>query len=372
MKRHSFLFLSVFVVVFTLSIIKILFDMKRFFAIALFSVCTAFLLNAQITRYAIVVIEPDSETPVIREYHAIPEKAGNGKDYYRIYDDSYLFGKESYNPVKLQYGYRLADRQIYIYDFELEKETLAFDFNLSKGDHFTTYNGMEWIVLSAKDTLVNVSYMGKGERTSRRLLSVQTLDGKIADEWLEDFGSFGNQFMINSLTNQKYSQTLWAEYGYGEYLTREISSDPIYTHDSEWLEGNNGENIDAPYTKCSFENGQLVFENVQWMWEHRDYVCFYRDGDEILVLYQWELEPHVDSGTSVLMRDVVTIVGLPTPSSGQYTIHVKENDYTANVDNVAPDAKTAGIIFDLQGRRLNAVPQKGLYIGGGKKCEIKP
>jgi len=29
-------------------------------------------------------------------------------------------------------------------------------------------------------------------------------------------------------------------------------------------------------------------------------------------------------------------------------------------------------IYDLQGRRLNAGPQKGLYIRNGKKCEIKP
>ena len=84
----------------------------------------------------------------------------------------------------------------------------------------------------------------------------------------------------------------------------------------------------GPYTKCTYENGRVAIENVQWWYEHRDYTCFYRDGDNIYKLYGWEMEPHVDSGTSVLRKDDIALDGLPTPASGCYTIHVDNNEWT--------------------------------------------
>ena len=67
---------------------------------------------------------------------------------------------------------------------------------------------------------------------------------------------------------------------------------------------------------------------------------------------------------------------------GDYTLTV-ENDhetYTAaislkggsGVDSLTPSPSsiergTENAVYDLQGRKLNAVPQRGLYIQGGKK-----
>ncbi len=226
------------------------------------------------------VIENGQEKPTIMEYHSIIETAENGIEYHRIFDDSYLFRKEAYNPVKLQYGYRWADKQMFIYDYDNQKETLAFDLNLSAGDHFTTYNGMEWKVEDVKDTLVNISVYGEVECVSKRLVTVSTNDGKMSDQWLEGFGSFINHFMINSLENVKCSQTLWMEYdNMGEYITREINADPIFAHNSGWLEGLDGTANDT-YTKCDFENGHVVFEDVHRSYMCRTYTCFYRDVDK--------------------------------------------------------------------------------------------
>ena len=126
---------------------------------------------------------------------------------------------------------------MFVYDFEKQEETLAFDFNLSEGDHFTTYNDMEWEIESVKDTLVNISFCGKGDSVSKRLLTARTLDGKLTDKWLEDFGSFTNLFMISSMENVECSQTLWMEYAMGEYLEWEICTGPIFGHDTGWLDG---------------------------------------------------------------------------------------------------------------------------------------
>ena len=276
------------------------------------------------------VIEQGKEVPIILEYHSVVEVAENGQEYHRIIDDSYRFRHEAYNPITLQYGYRWADKQMFIYDFEKQKETLGFDFSLSPGDHFTTFNGIEWTVEAAKDTLVNVSFCGLGESVPKRLLTVRTLDGKQSDQWLEDFGSFTNHFMINPVENFKYSQTLWMEYDMGEYLTREISSDPFFAHDSGWLDGLYDDETNQNYTTCIFENGNIIFENVQWWYDHRDYTCFYRDGDEIYQLYSWEMEPHIDGGSLALRKDVINFKDLPIPISGQYIIHIGDNEYSTN------------------------------------------
>ena len=320
--------------------------------------------------WAMAVLEKGKESPTILEYQSFVETLENGTEYYRIYDHSFRNGQ--YNHVKLQYGYRLADKQIFVYDFESQEETLAFDFNLAVGEHFTTYNGVEWIVEEAKDTLVNTSFCGKGESVTKKLLTVRSLDGTLRDQWLEDFGSFTNHFMINSMDNVVFSQTLWMEYDYGEILAREICEGPgpIYGHDSGWLDADYGSNgsTTRPYTSCTYSNGQLTIED-------RHYVCFYRDGDKIQQVYSWELTPHVDSGNSALRRDVITFNGLPEPESGKYTIILGDNVYTTGVSSISSvrtDSQKRGYTYDLQGRRVdskNAV--QGIYIKDGKKVIVK-
>ena len=318
--------------------------------------------------WTMVVMEDNSDSPTIIDYYSELEKAENNVDYFRIYDAGYIFRKDTYNPIQLPYGYRLADKKIYIYDYENQKETLAFDFTLSEGDYFTTFNGIEWVVESVKDTLVNIENDWRCITISKKLLTVKSLDGSLTDQWLEDFGSFTNHFMINSLDNVKYSHTLWMEYDFGEYIAREINADPIYTHDTGWLEGHHNPYGEmSPPTICYYENGQVVFECYQWGWMRREYSCFYRDGDDIYRVFLRELNPQVAGGVSELNKDVATFQGLPAPASGKYTIHVGNNEYSTGVDNVRMTSQSKGGIYDLQGRKLLSQPSKGLYISDGQK-----
>ena len=321
-------------------------------------------------HWAVAFIEKGKEKPTIVEYHSTPEKAGNGMSYLRIYDDSYHITGEAYNPVRLQYGYRMADKQIFIYDFENCKETIAFDFNLSVGDHFTTFNGKEWEITTVKDTLVNISFCGTGGCVTKKLLTAKTLDGTKSDQWLEDFGSLSGHFLINDMDDLEYSQTLWVEYGMGEYLAREISTGPIFAHDSGWLEGNFCAAV-MPYTECTYKDGQVIIEDVEWWYAHRDYACFYRDGDVIRELYRWELDPHIDFGNSALSRDVFSFHGLPEPASGQYTLHLSERKHPASINSIGTASRPVEGIYDLQGRRLEALPVKGIYIKNGNKMYAK-
>ena len=344
--------------------------MKQYYvAIIVLSVLLPFrcLEMQALQHWAMAVVENGKTMPVIIEYHSVAETAENGIEYQRIFDDSYLFRREPYNPIKLKYGYRWGDKQIFVYDFENQKETLAFDFNISVGDHFTTFNGMEWKVESAKDTLVNISERGKGESVSRKLLTVRTLDGKQTDQWLEGFGSFTNHFMINSLENVKYAQALWMEYDEGEYLAREINSDPFFAHDSGWMDRLYDGAETVPFAKCSIVDGQVVYENARRIYERREYACFYRNGDDIYRVYCWELAPYIDGGELALREDVITFKGLPVPASGNYTIHVNNEEYTTGISNVGINTQSMGKDYDLQGRRLQKAPAHSIYIRDGRK-----
>lgn len=335
----------------------------------LLSACAVELHAQHKWAWALAIQEKGTERPTIIDYHAILVTAENGVEYHRII----AHGHNPYTPIELQYGYRLADRQIFIYDFDSQKETLAFDFNLAPGDRFTTFNGMEWMVESACDTLVNISFEGKGDDVSKRLLTVRSLDGSLTDQWLEDFGSFANHFMINGMENVEWSHALWMQYDYGVYLTREISIDPFFSHDTGWLDAIYSGEPDPLETgggamsKCTFDNGRVVFEDVKLAWEHRYYDCFFRNGDDIYRQKSWELTPHVDGGKYALRKDSMTFTGLPTPESGKYTVHIGDNEYTTDIRKVSPLPQSSDEIYDMRGQRLGSEPTKGIYIRGGRK-----
>ena len=88
-------------------------------------------------HWTMAFVEKGQDIPTVVEQHSALETAENGIVYHRIHDDSYRIRGEAYNPVRLQYGYRWTDKKMFVYDFEKQEETLAFDFNLSEGNHFT-------------------------------------------------------------------------------------------------------------------------------------------------------------------------------------------------------------------------------------------
>jgi hypothetical protein len=329
---------------------------------------SSFAIELCAQRYwALAVMEQGKEKPTIMEYLGSKEMAENGKEYFRVRDIT------GHHPTNLQYGYnyRWADKQIVIYDFNSQKETIAFDFNLTPGNRFTTFNGMEWVVETVKDTVVNISFCGLGESVTKRLFTVRTTDGKQSDQWLEDFGSFTNLLMIDPLDNVRYSHTLWLEYYYGKNLAREINADPFFAHDSGWIDRAYESDSKEEYSKCYFENGQVVFQSIAWRWPHREYTCFYRDGDDIYRLYSCELSPHVDGGTYAYRKDVITFQGLPAPASGCYNIHIGGDNYTTGISHTGTPVQAKGAFYNLQGQRLWQKPKKGMFIKDGRKIFIK-
>ncbi len=325
--------------------------------------------------WSMAVMQDGDERPTFFLYDAVEDTTVNGMGYFRIEDISYLRGRESDYPIKLPYGYRMADKKICIYDFDNHKETVGFDFNLSVGDHFTTFNGMLWEVEAVRDTMVNVSFRGRGDSVSKRLLCVRTVDGTMTDQWLEDFGSLSNHFMIRSMGNVLLSHTLWMEYGEGEYLAREISADPFYAHASRWMENDEdvGDGVEEhdTFSMFGYRDGTLSLVNEIVTFGHRFYSCFYRDGDDLYRIDINEMEPFMACPLS-LKIDSFKFGGVPAPASGAYTLHVGNNAYSTGIRPViASPSHTQRRLYDLQGRQLSGKPAKGVYIEDGKKYCVK-
>ena len=339
-------------------------------------------LQAQ-QSWAMAAMDEEGNLPQYIEVHCQAERGANGIDYYRMYYWTFA-GIRSYRPAHLnmlQYGYRLAEKRIFIYDYETGEERLAFDFTLAAGDRFRTYNGLEWEVEATMDTLVNISFLGRGEPTMKRLLKVRSADGRYSDQWLEDFGSFTNHFMILPLPESGQTHTLWMEYDYGHYLLHEFSSDPIYTFDS----GKPSEDKETEYDKTPFyvnftyNNGALKVEYSGWHSPNRQYTCFYRVGDDFYGSCFWDLNRKTDLAYAVWHDYVAYFTGVPAAESGQYGWHpwgevpagitapsAPASQYSAPPYWTLAPSKISNpqssIIYDLQGRRLSAPPAKGLYI----------
>ncbi|MBR5657157.1 MAG: hypothetical protein IKW98_10855 [Prevotella sp.] len=349
---------------------------KLFFLSALMLASTH-AIQAQ-NSWAMAEIKDGDNWPTIAEYHGMPEKGANDNEYLRIYD--YRMSGSYYNPIKLQYGYRMADKQIFIYDFEKDEERLAFDFTLSAGDHFITYNGMEWEVDATMDTLVNISYKGKGENTTKRLLKVHSVDGRHSDQWLEDFGSLANHFMIRPMIESGQMQTLWMEYEYGYNLVREFSSDPFYTHDSGKPDEINEQPANESASRTiTFNDGTLKVENIGWHSPNRVYSFFYRVDDGLYCVYVWLISPATGAAYVVWHHDTSWFYGLPTPQSGGYSIHsMDERPAGISIPTNDSSKDPVGLsTYDLQGRKLsnskwsNGQIRKGIYVKDGRKFVVK-
>ena len=332
-------------------------------------------------QWAMATIEEGKSMPTLTWYICDPQKGANGVKYQRIYDASCHIDHIYQAPKTLPYGFRLADKSIYIYDFDSKEERLAFDFTLSVGDRFTTYNGIEWLVDAVGDTLVNLSYKEEGEPSSKRLLKVKSTNGQYTDTWLEDFGSLSNHFMILPLKEKQRTHTLWMQYDYGHNLVRIISDDPLYTHDNGYPEYDYNsrpypEYVDQPiYFYSTYANGMLEVAVRDDFSPNRLYYCLYRVGDDLYNAFHWSISPGTDlDGVKMRRQYEYCIPGLPAPQSGQYTINYDKREpsnETVIANTTADNSWSTPPLYDLQGRKLQQKPSKGMYIQGGKKVLVK-
>lgn len=346
------------------------------YTLAISFVTNASALFAQ-NSWAMAVIKDGQCKPLISEYCCLPEIGGNSISYFRIYDANYITQNKCYFPQKLQYGYRLEDKHIYIYDFDSNEERLAFDFTLKEGDTFKTFNGIDWIVESANDTLVNLSYKGLGDMCSKRILKVRSKSGAYEDLWIEDFGSLSNHFMILPLNEQDRFFTLWIESDRGCYLINEISSDPLYSHDFGFPNETDKGNLIVT-SNCTYEDFDLKVDYCQYRSVNHEYKCFYRNGNNFYYAFAWELNPALETCESVLEKGSFCFHEVPPLEGGEYIVNFNYEGETNTEANDMPliRSNNENVIlyknsYDISGRKLPFYVTKGVKLIDGEKIIYK-
>ena len=349
---------------------------SRFILLSILSIITTTVsaqkevdVNGQMTEYpewAIATLDIATQNLTIMEYWTRPEQIPDGNLYYRI------ASRNTEDHVQFQdtkYGFFEEAGKVYVYDFETNQQHIAIDDNLQPGDTFTTINGEEWEVQASSDTLVCGNYATKSyEKWSKILKVVNKVDGR-NDTWLEGFGSLSNHFMLEKPQEGTRSETLWILNGY-YYITRELSADPIYGHDTGWKEGTYVHGIEGDLTNTITYKPDTLTITTQEKWKYpcRHYMCLLRKGDEIFYKGTWEFLPHVDSYEEKFVEDTITLHGLPEPVSGTYTVHIPGVGPVTGIDPICNERRaTDHSIYDIQGQRLPAKPRYGIYIQDGRK-----
>jgi len=328
--------------------------------------------------YAMIVKYKDSDDCKVMELWLNDEyNAPNGYTYF--YDNS-CFTNRDFDEFQ-KYGFRIADKKIYVYDIEKEKEHVAYDYNIQPGESFTTMDGREWLVVDKQDTIFEVFY-DDVKLFSDKFVKIKVClasDRSVTDEWLENLGSL--HYGIFNLhgddiecSHVKYVIGFFKddeENGNNlAYATFDFAEDPIYGGYYGWV-------ADAEYipekglvegsTECKaeFRDGRLYVEFIiNNDYNKNVYYTAYRNGNELKILYD-VLPPDVD-GDIVRTNIKLTFDGLPT---GDLNLNIFGYD-VGNVTSIssikAQDEKRGGAIYDLTGRRVKS-PEKGIYIQDGKK-----
>ena len=311
----------------------------------------------------------------------------NGQSYFQLN----LYEFPSGNDIICSFYYREADGKVYRYDKKSEKEYVILDFTLTEGDKYVDAEGHEYVVEEVSDTSMTRTYDGKEMGSFKKLELLGVDDKKLSDTWIEGLGSVhrgllsdrdinGMQYdgktfvslesMLNAITA---SQDI-----YNNIVTNSVKSkgtrNALIMNDTTSLV-----HIKSNTRDIGFEfvgNSLHVVGTVSEYYDVYDlffYLICQRNGN-IIQLY--------DTGR-YWGRHVFGInpfhlnVYFPGFEPGEYTIIWNDEKVVLNCVNITSGIdvfKTSNIqqvvdsnaIYDLSGRRLNQVPERGLYIQNGK------
>lgn len=327
-------------------------------------------------RQGIVLV--DNEGFKLKIYVSCYFTASNGIKYYRWWEGNLLYGIHDWDYLSnaatvspLSYGYRHDGERMYVYNFLTEQEQVAYDFALQPGEQFTTPDGVCWEVVGRRSELFESIFdrnltSGRTDidfRNELVVLSLQSLDGTLTDEWVQYIGSMHYPIQTWGRTDIECART--AFYNFGDQDDKLVyfnfAEDPLY-----------GQYVDVdpdPYAHTeltrnySIDAGEVSLDIAinYYTWFTRHYCYTYRIGNTFDI-HSCELGPYLDGG------DATPSFGLTfpgAPSFDSYNIIYNGTMLPASIDT-PQDTSTPPPAFDLSGRRLAVPPARGAYIEDGK------
>ena len=323
-------------------------------------------------RQGVVLI--DEGGVKLNVYLSCDDIVSNGKHYYRWWTGNFLISLDPEDLISissaepLPYGYRFDDEKMYVYNYLTEEESVACDFTLQPGEQFTTPNGLSWKVVGRRTEILESAFAGYTDyRNEHVVLSLQSLDGTMTDEWVQYIGSLHYPMQTWGRTDVKLSRTIFFNYGTMDdnLVYFDFAEDPLYGQLVDVAGGPNANTeLTRNYSVTAGKDSLNIAINY-YSFFTRHYCYTYRKGNTFDI-NSVELGPYFDEGTGSPSFGL-TFTG--APSYENYNIVYNGEMIPTSVSNhqMVNRKSVNGKSFDLTGRRLVAPPAKGVYIKDGKK-----
>ena len=323
----------------------------------------------------------------------------NGHSYFRFNLYKFPFG----NDIISSFYYREADGKVYRYDEKSEKDILILDFTLKKGDKFVNSEGREYVVEEVADTSIIRTYDGKDMGSFKKLELVGVDDKKLSDTWIEGLGSVHRGLLSDdAIKDLQFDGKTFVSVE--SMLNAITASQDIYNNiDTNSLKAKGTRNalimndttslvhIRSNTRDIGFEFVGNSLHVVGTVSEYYDvnslffYLICQRNGNTIQLYDTGRYWGRHVFGVNPFNLNVY----FPGFEAGEYTIKLVDWGYggdahlenttivchgqVTDIHNISTPVfqQTTNAIYDLSGRRLHQLPERGIYIQNGKKYIVK-
>lgn len=310
-----------------------------------------------------------------------------------------VMNEENDKELYQDFLFRQEGDKIYRFEEETNSEVLIMDFGLKEGDGFTCPDGRSMIVKAVRDTT------GVQKDAVSRVLELEEKDNESnTDTWIEGVGSVNtglfnaddlSDFTIREVFRVKDIE-FFGNTGFSQYITTYTpEQNQKYVIRQQLTNGWSSDYDGSATIEFSFNNDILHIGGSRC--SHVGYA----NACEIEILGN---DVYVSWHTiTVPMHGFFTQyfdLSFPGFKPGAYTIHssyvqkyaimdvnpeannevrtLAVNSHPAvsikcqptSVESIQAEANNTSI-FDLTGRRLNSIPEKGMYIKGGRKYSVR-
>ena len=312
----------------------------------------------------------------------------NGSNYtlYKLYD--YTNNTDSY----ISLYYREKEGKIYCYDDKKDKEYLILDFTLDKGDIFTDESGNDYIVEESLDTTLTRTYDGQEMGKFRKLELVGINDKDLHDTWIESIGSLHKGLLSSyNIVGAEYNGKKIVSLG--EMLNAQNSLNSIYfDRESSTLKSRGTWNslIMNDTTSLVHVRNNLMDLGFEFVGNSLHMVGTIMGGYDVIKNYYYftclifEKQINIYENSFYWGRQAWGLspfhvnVYFPGFEEGEYKIKYQDEEdivlscpgTTSSIENrldYYDKHQQPRQLYDLSGRRLNQVPDRGIYIQDGKK-----
>ena len=258
--------------------------------------------------------------------------------------------------------YRLTD--------DKQREVLCYDFGMETGEEFTAPDGTEWKVLSTRDTVMNLPMQ---ENYKTRLLTLcHKGNPGIQDTWQEGMGSWHyGPFTPDQL--QSYASVA---------MLTCLMDNQVFEFDRPPLWSSF---LSHPHSHSSAD------DEWKMKWMNKDSLTWKQVGDTLHIsgfVYGFGGTGGLNA-RSYIHEGVARVYAVPMPRQSYLLnwydvdlhvpchgeeikkVEVRGNDIPSSIRTISAGRQETAQTYDLQGRKVEGKPSRGIYVIGGKKRVVK-